>query len=73
MDIQKITAELIATGLTQQELAGLVPCSQPTISHFLKGSRGARPTMLIGSRLLDLHRERVAVIGAVQREVVHGE
>lgn len=59
MDFQKITAELIATGLTQQELAGLIPCSQPTISHFLKGSRGARPSMAIGNRLLDLYRERV--------------
>jgi len=59
MDIQKITAELIATGLTQEALATLVPCSQPTISAFLKGSRGSRPSLLIGNRLLELHRDRV--------------
>jgi transcriptional regulator with XRE-family HTH domain len=59
MDIQKITSDLIATGLTQQELADLVPCSQPTISALLKGSRGARPSLKIGIRLIDLHKERV--------------
>lgn len=71
MDFQKITCELIATGLTQQQLADLVPCSQPTISAFLKGSRGARPSLKIGLRLLALHRERVekAPIGRRKEDV----
>lgn len=69
--MQKITAELIATGLTQQELAALVPCSQSTISHLVNGSRGARPTMQIGARLLDLHKERVATADVAQTEVAN--
>jgi len=67
MDIQKITADLIATGLTQEALAALVNCSQPTISAFLKGSRGSRPSLLIGNRLLELHHERVVAVGSVER------
>jgi predicted transcriptional regulator len=67
MDIQKITADLIATGLTQEALAALVKCSQPTISHFLKGSRGSRPSLLIGNRLLELHHERVVTVGGTDR------
>lgn len=63
MDIQKITAELIATGLTQEALAALAKCSQPTISAFLKGSRGSRPSLTIGNRLLELHRDRVVAEG----------
>jgi len=66
MDFQKITSELIATGLTQQELAGLVPCSQPTISAFLRGNRGNSPSLKIGARLLDLHKERVLDAGKQQ-------
>ena len=67
MDIQKITADLIATGLTQEALAALVKCSQPTISAFLKGSRGSRPSLLIGNRLLELHHERVVAVGCPDR------
>lgn len=63
MDMQKITSELIDTGLTQQELAVLVPCSQSTISAFLNGNRGSRPSLVIGHRLLQLHQERVLAIG----------
>lgn len=66
MDIQKITAELIATGLTQEALATLANCSQPTISAFLKGSRGSRPSLSIGNRLLELHRDRVVAKSGVE-------
>jgi len=58
MDTQKITRELLGTGLTQQELADLVPCSQPTIAAYANGKRGSKPSFLVGSRLLVLHRER---------------
>jgi len=67
MDIQKITAELIATGLTQEALAALANCSQPTISAFLKGSRGSRPSLAIGKRLLELHYDRVIAVGSSER------
>ena len=57
MDFQKITSDLLGTGLTEQQLADLVPCSQPTINAFRHGKRGARPSMLIGGRLLELHQQ----------------
>lgn len=58
MDIQKITNDLIDSGLTQQELADLVPCGQSTINAFSNGKRGQRPSLVIGSRLVELHKER---------------
>lgn len=61
MDTQKITSDLLGTGLTEQELADLVPCSQPTINAFKRGDRGKRPSMNIGMRLLELHKERCPV------------
>jgi transcriptional regulator with XRE-family HTH domain len=59
MDMKKIVSELLSTGLTQQQLADLVNCKQPTINAFLHGKRGKRPTLEIGSGLLDLYSERV--------------
>jgi len=58
MDTQKITSELLASGLTQQELAALVPCGQSTSAAYLSGARGARPSKQIGDRLEFLHAER---------------
>lgn len=58
MDTQKITSDLIKSGLTQQQLADLVPCGQSTIAAYLKGTRGARPSKLIGDRLEQLHADR---------------
>lgn len=58
MDTQKITSDLIASGLTQQQLADLVPCAQSTIAAYLAGTRGARPSKQIGDRLEELHTER---------------
>ncbi|MBD8531529.1 MULTISPECIES: hypothetical protein [unclassified Massilia] len=58
MDTQKITSELIASGLTQQALADLVPCAQSTIAAYLAGTRGARPSKFMGDRLEQLHAER---------------
>ena len=57
MDTKKITEELLATGLTQQALADKVPCSQSAINAFSRGNRGRRPTLTIGLRLLELHKE----------------
>jgi predicted transcriptional regulator len=58
MDTQKITSDLIKSGLTQQQLADLVPCGQSTIAAYLAGTRGARPSKVIGDRLEQLHEER---------------
>lgn len=58
MDTQKITSDLLASGLTQQELADLVPCGQSTIAAYFAGTRGSRPSKQIGDRLEQLHAER---------------
>ena len=58
MDTQKITSDLIKSGLTQQQLADLVPCGQSTIAAYLAGTRGTRPSKAIGDRLEQLHAER---------------
>jgi predicted transcriptional regulator len=58
MDTQKTTVDLLASGLTQQELANLVPCSQSLINAFSKGKRGSNPTYVIANRLLELHSQR---------------
>jgi transcriptional regulator with XRE-family HTH domain len=68
MDTKKITNELLATGLTEQELADLVRCSQPTINAFRHGTRGARPSMQIGTKLLELHKERCAPVSIADEE-----
>jgi transcriptional regulator with XRE-family HTH domain len=60
MDTQKITSDLLKSGLTQQELADLVPCGQSTIAAYLAGTRGSRPSKFIGDRLEELHAERCA-------------
>jgi len=60
MDIQKITSELRATGLTQQALADLVPCSQATINAYENGNRARRPAFSIVARLIELHTELCA-------------
>jgi transcriptional regulator with XRE-family HTH domain len=59
LDIKQIVSDLLATGLTQQQLADLAQCSQAAINAFLKGNRGLRPSLAIGQRLIDLHKERV--------------
>lgn len=58
MDTQKITSELLASGLTQQELASMARCSQSLISALVRGERGARLSFEIGNRLINLHKRR---------------
>ena len=64
MDIQKITSELRATGLTQQALANLVPCSQATINAYENGNRARRYAFSIASRLIELHAELCAPVAS---------
>lgn len=61
MDTQKLTLDLLATGLTQQELADLLNCSQSTINAFSKGNRGVRPSYPIGKKLGELHAARCPI------------
>lgn len=67
MDTQKITQDLVNSGLTQQELADLIPCAQSTISAYLAGTRGSRPSKFIGDRLEQLHAERCGGDAFVRR------
>jgi transcriptional regulator with XRE-family HTH domain len=59
MDMKTTVEQILATGITQADLAGRVPCSQALISAFLQGKRGQNVTYLIGSRLNELHTELV--------------
>jgi predicted transcriptional regulator len=58
MDTKKLVEELLATGLTQTQLAELVPCSQSLIAALVGGSRGKQTTFVIVDRLDKLHAER---------------
>jgi DNA-binding XRE family transcriptional regulator len=58
MDTQNKVIEILKTGLTQQQLADLVPCGQSTISAYAKGTRGTRPSMQIGMRLASIFEDR---------------
>lgn len=67
MNIKNTVSELLETGLTQQALADLVPCSQSLINAFFSGKRGSRPSHAIGNRLMELHAERCTKAAAVRR------
>jgi len=58
MDTQTIVKELLATGLSQTELAKLAGCSPNTITQYASGVRGQRPSFAIGTKLLSLHKAR---------------
>ncbi|MYM34900.1 helix-turn-helix domain-containing protein [Duganella sp. FT94W] len=64
MNIKTAITELRATGLTQQALADLVPCSQSTINAYENGNRATRPSFSIVSKLLELHAERCCAASA---------
>jgi hypothetical protein len=55
MDIQKTVLSLLDTGLTQKQLAVLVPCSPALIQKFSDGTRGSRPSFAIATSLAKLH------------------
>lgn len=57
MDTKQTVLDLLATGVTQQELADMVPCSQSLIAAFANGTRGKQPSMHIGNQLLRLHKK----------------
>lgn len=60
MSYQTKITEIVATGLTQVQLAAIVPCSQSAISSLHTGKRGNRISKFLGDRLDEIHRERCA-------------
>ncbi|MBY5961923.1 hypothetical protein [Marinobacter nauticus] len=56
MTLAQMIAELQRQGLSQQEIAVLVECSQPTIHRV---SKGADPGWERGNRIEALYRARV--------------
>ena len=50
--------EILATGMTQEELAKDVPCGQSTISSYLTGSRGKRISVDIWNGINAVHKRR---------------
>lgn len=57
MDIQITVKEILATGVTQNELAVKLKCSQALVSAFVTGKRGASVRYDIGKRLEAIHKE----------------
>jgi predicted transcriptional regulator len=68
MNPQSTVADILASGLTQTQLAGLIPCSQSQISSLLTGTRGTRISKRIGDRLEEIHAERCATEEAATRK-----
>lgn len=73
MDAQKITNELLATGLKEHELAALAGCSQSTINAFRHGKRGTRPSLEIGTNLMRIHQERCLQKAPIERHSNEGQ
>lgn len=57
MDIQTIVTEILSTGMTQQTLANMVPCSQNLISGYFTGRRGKQISMNKYMSLLAIHKK----------------
>lgn len=57
MEPKNHVAEILDTGLTQAQLAEMVPCSQSLISSLLTGARGSNISKRIGDRLEAIHAE----------------
>jgi transcriptional regulator with XRE-family HTH domain len=58
MDIQNLVIELKAKGLTQQQIATAVPCSQSTISDIENGVIGqVRPSYNLVTGLQELAKK----------------
>ena len=58
IDFQKITSEILETGITEAALAVDAQCSQPQINALKNGARGKRLSYDIAKRLVEIHRER---------------
>lgn len=69
MDTKKTVEQLLATGLTQAQLADLVPCSQSLIAAFVGGTRGKQTSFVIVDRLKKLHKARCKTIPSPQEKL----
>lgn len=58
MDFKSLIEELVATGMTQVEIANECGCSQPAISDLLRGE-STQPRYAVGKALVDLHAQRM--------------
>lgn len=58
MTPQAQVAAILATDLTQAQLASIVPCSQTSISSLLTGKRGNRISKTLGDRIEAIYVER---------------
>lgn len=59
MNTQKQVAEILNTGITQKDLASLIPCSPSLVSALFLGERGKNISFAIGTRLAELHKRMV--------------
>jgi transcriptional regulator with XRE-family HTH domain len=56
MDIQILISEILASGLTQTEVAKAIMCSQATVSDIARGLQKTT-TLNLGLRILALHKK----------------
>lgn len=56
MDWKELIGDLLATGLTQRQLAALCNCGQSTIADIHRGATG-EPKHALGERLRALHKK----------------
>ena len=57
MDFQEIVKDLLATGLTQTELAKMAGTTQPTINRIKEGVT-KMPVFPVADKLRKLHKKR---------------
>lgn len=57
MNIQSIVQDLLASGLTQTEIAAKCDCAQSRISEIANG-RAANVSFALGTALVALHKSR---------------
>jgi transcriptional regulator with XRE-family HTH domain len=60
IDWKELVRSILASGLTQTELAVAVGCSQAHISDLLRGVRGKRVGFPLAIKLLELQQQRSA-------------
>lgn len=60
MNPKKTVSAILESGLTQAQLALMVPCAQSSISYLATGKRGKRISKFVGDRLEQIYEERCA-------------
>lgn len=58
LNLQKIVADLVGSGMTQAAIAREIGVKQPTVNRYAQGVTKECHYM-VGTKLVELHRQRV--------------